>query len=160
MIEKLTPEQEALLPVYRDKWLKIGLSCEPLDPEKAKAAAILAYKKAGLEPPRIFVCCQSPFSGVIAATILKRASVGDSVGASVRDSVWDSVWASVGAYTGSFFNLPREAWKYTENIKTNGYPFQPCVDLWERGLVPSFDGEVWRLHSGPNAKVIWEGETE
>ena len=84
-------------------------------------------------------------------------SVGDSVWASVGDSVRDSVWASVRAYTGSFFILPRDAWKYTENIKTNEYPFLPLVKLWEMGLVPSFDGKIWRLHGGSDAKVLWEG---
>jgi len=24
------------------------------------------------------------------------------------------------------------------------------------GLVPSFDGKVWRLHSGKDAKIIYE----
>ena len=70
----------------------------------------------------------------------------------------DSVWASVGAYTGSFFILPRDAWKYTENIKTEGYPFQCLVTLWEQGLVTSFDGKKWRLHGGKDAKILWEGE--
>ena len=107
-----------------------------------------------------------------------RASVWDSVSASVGDSVWtsvwtsvwasmrdgmgDSVWASVGdsvgAYIGSFFNLPRSAWKYTENIKIETYPFQPVVDLWMMGLVPSLDGKTWRLHGGKNGKVLWEGD--
>ena len=92
------------------------------------------------------------------------ASVGDSVWpsvwasvrASVGDSVRDSVWASVRAYTGSFFILPRDAWKYTENIKTNEYPFLPLVKLWEMGLVPSFDGKIWRLHGGKDAAILWE----
>ena len=102
------------------------------------------------------------------------ASVGDSVwasvGASVGASVWDSVWASVGAsvwasvgdsvwaYTGSFLVLPRKAWKYTENIEGDDYPFEPCAYLWESGLVPSFDGKKWRLHGGKDAKIVWEGE--
>jgi len=30
------------------------------------------------------------------------------------------------------------------------------VKLWEMGLVPSFDGKVWRLHGGKNAKVLFE----
>ena len=112
-------------------------------------------------------------------------SVGDSFGASVRDSVWDSVWASVGdsfvdsfgasvgdsvwasvmasvgasvwAYNGTFFIIPRSYWKYTENIPGEGYPFQPAVTLWEMGLVPSFDGRTWRLHGGPDGRVLWEG---
>ncbi|MBU2685649.1 MAG: hypothetical protein KKF27_20600, partial [Gammaproteobacteria bacterium] len=92
-------------------------------------------------------------------------SVWDSVGDSVRDGVWTIVWASVGtsvwdsvwAYIGSFFNLPRSVWKYTEKIKGTVYPFQPAVDLWMMGLVPSFDGEKWRLRGNKDGKVLWEG---
>jgi hypothetical protein len=82
-----------------------------------------------------------------------RASVVDSVWASVWDSVWDSVWA----YIGTFFLLKRSAWKYTGKINCEGYPFQPAVTLWELGLVPSFDGRTWRLHGGPDGRVLWEG---
>ena len=93
-----------------------------------------------------------------------RASVRDSVWASVRDSVrasvWDSVWASVYCYIGSFFILPREAWQYTKNIQTSGYPFESFVKLWELGLVPSFDGKIWRLNGGPNATILWQGTIE
>jgi len=89
-----------------------------------------------------------------------RASVRDSVRASVRDSVWDSVrvsvWDSVWGYEGSLYKLKRNEWKYTEKIKTKGYPYQCLVKLWKQGLVPSFDGTTWRLHSGKNAKVIFE----
>jgi hypothetical protein len=67
------------------------------------------------------------------------------------------VGASVWDYSGSFFKLPRKSWLYTDKIKTKGYPFQPAVDLWEMGLVPSFDGKKWRLHGGPDAKILWEG---
>jgi len=89
-----------------------------------------------------------------------RASVWASVGASVWDSmgasVWDSVCDSVRAYIGSFFKLPRTSWKYTEKIKTKGYPFASSPKLWEIGLVSSFDGKVWRLHGGKDGKVLFE----
>ncbi len=89
-----------------------------------------------------------------------RASVGDSVWDSVGDSVWDSVrasvWDSVRASVGSLFYLSRSQWKYTEKIKTKGYPFQCLVDLWNQGLVPSFDGEYYRLHSGKKAKIVFK----
>jgi hypothetical protein len=77
--------------------------------------------------------------------ILVSASVWASVWASVRDSVW--------AYISSFFNL--QEWKYSEH-KPGENPFQPGIDLWNRGLVPSFDGKTWRLH-GKDGMIIWEG---
>ncbi len=87
------------------------------------------------------------------------ASVWDSVGASLRASVRDSVGASIVAYIGSLFSNIKE-WKYTEKLKYEGYPFQCCVDLWKRGFAPSFDGKVWRLHSGKDAKIVYEIKKE
>ena len=91
-------------------------------------------------------------------------SVGSSVGSSVRDLVLDSVrdlvgasvWASVmasagdsvGTYIGSFFAI---------NYK---YNFSSVANLWNAGLVPSFDGNVWRLHSGKKADVVYEWTPE
>ena len=85
-----------------------------------------------------------------------RASVGASVWASARDLVGDSVWASVWADASSYFNIPK--WKYIEH-KQGINPYQPCIDLWNKGLVPSFDGKVWRLH-GHEGKIVFEIEKE
>ena len=76
-----------------------------------------------------------------------KTSVWDSIKTSVEASVWNSVGASVEAYASSFFNIE---YKEGEN------PFLPAIDLWEKGLVPSFDREKWRLH-GANG-VVWEGK--
>jgi len=89
-------------------------------------------------------------------------SVRASVGASVWNSVWYSVWTSVEAslqgsvyaYISSLFpNIKK--WKYIEH-KEGVNPFQSSIDLWHMGLVPSFDGEVWRLHKGKKAEVVLE----
>jgi hypothetical protein len=37
-------------------------------------------------------------------------------------------------------------------------PFQPGIDLWRSGFIPSFDGTTWRLHQGKNAKIVYEME--
>ena len=75
-------------------------------------------------------------------------SVRDSVGASVWNSVWDSVvdsvMDSVRDYALSFFAIDFE------------HDFSSAVKLWESGLVPSFEGKTWRLHSGKNADVVYE----
>ena len=57
------------------------------------------------------------------------------------------------AYTSSYFNIKQ--WEYVEH-KKGANPFQSAIDLWERGLVPSFDGKLWRLH-GKDGKILWGG---
>jgi hypothetical protein len=56
LIENLTPEQEALIPVYREKWRAIALSTERIDREKAAEAVKAAYAAIdfGYEEPEIF----------------------------------------------------------------------------------------------------------
>lgn len=85
-------------------------------------------------------------------------SVGDSVWdsvwtsawRSVRRSVWDSAWDSAQAYAGSFFSIDNDQFEF------DGYPFQCLVDLWEMGIVPSFDGETWKLHAREDAAVVYK----
>jgi len=83
-------------------------------------------------------------------------SVGDSVWNSVGDSVWDSVWNSVG---DSVWDSVRDSvWAYTSsffNIEDYGHDFSSCVKLWEKGLMPSYDGKTWCLH-GKNGWVVYE----
>ena len=61
---------------------------------------------------------------------------------------WDSVGDSVGAYISSFLDVEYK------------FDCSSAVKLWESGLVPSFDGTTWRLHSGGNADVVFEWKPE
>jgi hypothetical protein len=85
-------------------------------------------------------------------------SVWVSIRDSIRDSIWDSVWDSVRdsaeAYISSFYPGIK-TWKHFDHPEGEN-PFQPCIDLWHRGFVPSFDGKIWRLHAGENAEIVWE----
>jgi len=101
-----------------------------------------------------------------------RASVGDSVLDSVRASAWASAWASVGdsvrASVGDSVRAPvfdsvlASAWAYFSTFFDIGFKvdFSPAIKLWKSGLVPSFDGTTWRLHSGENADVVFEWTPE
>lgn len=74
----------------------------------------------------------------------KWESVLSSVWSSVWSRVESSVWSSIYAYISTFIDT-----KYK-------FDFSPNNKLWESGIVPSFDGTTWRLHSGKNAKIIYE----
>ena len=118
-----------------------------------------------IHPPKITETEINILRRWVAVRVSVRDSVRDSIENSAWDSVWDSVWASVRdsawdsiwAYIGWIFSPVIKKWKYIKH-KEGIYPFQPAVDLWKLGLVPSFDGELWRLHGGKNTKILWEGK--
>lgn len=60
IINELTSDQEAKLPIYRDKWFNIGKTTGPVDFENAKKAMIKAYKLANLKEPTQFYIAKSP----------------------------------------------------------------------------------------------------
>jgi hypothetical protein len=59
----LSPEQTLLLKECQEKWLRIALSTEPIDHEKAREAVKQAYQVNGFTEPKIYVL-GSPFAGM------------------------------------------------------------------------------------------------
>lgn len=68
-INELTPEQEAKIPEYRERFLQIGLSTEPTNKEKAEAAIRRSYEYLHKSDPKMcvpnpeFVWADSPKLG-------------------------------------------------------------------------------------------------
>jgi hypothetical protein len=56
----LTPEQEALIPGYQEKWRQVYLSTQPIDRVKAAAAVKESYAVMGKKAPAEIVFCASP----------------------------------------------------------------------------------------------------
>ena len=108
-IEKLTPEQEALLPAFVDYGLQYGLNTSPCDRPKAEAAIRAHYAALNRPEPKLIIWLDSPHQGAIGAAMLAgtkfsgdqvRDQVWAQVGAQVGDQVWDQVWAQVGDQVG------------------------------------------------------------
>lgn len=80
--------------------------------------------------------------------INSNALKGEFKGAECYSAV-DAIYA----YISSFFCFKK--WR-----KTNGEsfvnPFQPCIDLWNMGVIPISNEKYWKLCSGENAEVIYE----
>ena len=100
-IEKLTPEQEAMFPVWRDKWIDIGLKTGETDWETFGVYMPICYQKAGLEFPKKVIRVSSPIVGAFASSIAnkilknKGKSVHDAVHGAVHDAVHDAVHGAV-----------------------------------------------------------------
>ena len=135
-VEQVTDEQIGWLKEWASVWALVGASVRDLVWSSVR----------DLVGASVWDSVGSSIWALVGASVrdLVLASVRDLVGASRWASVRDSVWALVGAYFSSFFAI---------NYK---YNFSSAVKLWEVGLVPSFDGKVWRLHSGKSADIVYE----
>ena len=103
-LETLTPQQEALIPVVKNEWIKLALlDGDEFDDEQARRSLEWLYALANKKKP-ITILVDSPLAMQYAANILahtKGAQVRDQVWDQVRDQVWaqveDQVWAQVEA---------------------------------------------------------------
>ena len=59
-VKKLTPAQEALIPVYQEKWRAIALSTGPINRSQAAETIKAAYAIIGKKVPEI-VFCDRPY---------------------------------------------------------------------------------------------------
>jgi hypothetical protein len=64
LIERLTPEQEALIPTYRKKWCKIALSTEPIDRQKTAEAINAVYTLIGQNKQPEILFFDSPLAAL------------------------------------------------------------------------------------------------
>jgi hypothetical protein len=78
-IETLTPEEEALISIVRDDWIKIGLATGPANRDAAQAAIADAHRMVGLEPPKTWMWLGSFKAGWIATAELSPLPVKDSL---------------------------------------------------------------------------------
>ena len=79
-LEKLTPEQEAMLPVKRDEWIAIGLNTERADRKMAEEGVRKAYATAGLTAPTRMIWVDNPLSGAYLQALVEEVEVeGDHV---------------------------------------------------------------------------------
>jgi len=86
MIEQLNKEQEDLLAVYRDKWLRIGLCTDRADWNTAKWISDYYYENIAKKKPVPIVIMPSPLSTWIAVCLLSSDKK------QVDSQVWSQVW--------------------------------------------------------------------
>jgi len=111
-IKKLTAEQEALIPVYREKWRLIALSTEPLDcaartlrdRQKATEAVKAAYAAIGFKEPEI-IFCDSP-NGALNTVGSQLSSqlceqLGSQLGSQLGTQLGSQLWSQLSRQLGS-----------------------------------------------------------
>ncbi len=100
-IEKLTGEQRAMMKPWADKWIKIGLSCEPANFELAEKGIRECYRLAGLDQPKIVIPVSSPLALRIAGPIAEYGVFLAKKQLNVRSSAVSAVRSAVDSEVGS-----------------------------------------------------------
>lgn len=141
-IEKLTPEQEAQLAVYRDKWIKQGLSTDRFNKEEAQQWSDYFYENICKKDKVPVIVAESPLSAWIIVNLFAFAEKGykfplknipasvrvlvrASVSASVRDSklidfIYPYLCGSFDANIWAFYNYCSEVLNVSyNNVKSN-----------------------------------------
>lgn len=86
MADRLTPEQEAILPIVRDEWYAHGLSTEPADRPEAERGIRMVYEHAKEALPKLFLWASSPLAGAYSVTALVDNKFGiDSIAYALPD---------------------------------------------------------------------------
>lgn len=126
LIDKLTPEQEAKIPEYRERFLKMGLDTKPANRPAAEAAIKEYYKFLKLPEPKI-IWELSPMAGARLAAKAVKYEKGrtDFVEAElratpttveeVRDQAYKASFGSLEAYYISFYSFVANELNYEKD---------------------------------------------
>ena len=96
-LEKLTTEQEALIPVIRDIWINQLYNLKDINVNQVTEGIEWLYSFCNLPKPRVIIC-ESLLEAQLTIHVMKQmakvaANVGDNVRDNVRANVGDNVRA-------------------------------------------------------------------
>jgi hypothetical protein len=104
VIDSLTPSQETLIPVYREKWREIALSTESINHQKATAAINAAYQIIGYLRPQI-IFCDSPHRALKQMERGERNEVTNRLDKKLRIELIEELAKQLGEKLRSDVNL-------------------------------------------------------
>ncbi len=136
MINTITPEQEAKIPEYLEKYNKIGTNTSPCDRARAEAAVSASYAYLKFTPPT-FVWADSPFQGArLAAQLAKGCQ--DVTEEEISDQRNKASFGSFEAYWVAFYDFVSEQLPVKHD---------PLIDIVKEivatcGVYWTFDGKV------------------
>ena len=95
MIETLTEEQEKLIPVYRDKWLEIGLNTDRIDPIEAERIIKSVYTKLlnNMVIPRVIIL-NDPIQAWEMVVELNKGTIG-TIDPKEKDIIINKIYSSI-----------------------------------------------------------------
>ena len=105
-LEKISPEQESRIPEWVEKWVKIGLSTEPADFDKAILAATKAYSLYGLDKPLVILRMGSPYAAVIGEILAYEILEKGSYSKTENNRIWNKFGGEIRNNINDLISYP------------------------------------------------------
>ena len=106
-LDTMTTEQEAQMLQYREEWMKLGHSTEPLDLVKVEEVAERLYGLIDKSKPQV-IHCQSPWQMAMTVAAFKE------IGKMEAPNLWSNLWSNLRS------NLESNLWSNLEsNLRSN-----------------------------------------
>ena len=96
MLTQLTPEQEALIPIIRDKWINIVLHQPTRSADIVTKNVQSLYTMCGLQGPNVILCTLRDFCDYIKSYAVRSAE-GSAEGYAARSAVYSAEGSAVGS---------------------------------------------------------------
>ena len=107
VIDKLTREEEAQIPLYLEKFRSYGVSTQPIDRASAEAAVTNLYAALSLKKPDKFIWVDSPRSLILTNVLLKdsqlRGQLRGQLGSQLEGQLQNLEWGNIDSYWISFY---------------------------------------------------------
>lgn len=152
MLDKLSDKQESMLSVYVDKWVKIGLSKNPVDFDKSVNLIKKHYVDCGLDVPNNFHLVDSP----IAALKLLKSKYDIDPKSVLNNTCYGNHDAGWLGYYDFFINetsvvLDEKIVNLIELAKICGwwYPYKDVVIIQKRPSLINFEDGLVQSTTGP-----------
>ncbi len=164
--KELTKEQEELIPIWREKWLNIGLSVEETNVAIAEEGVREAYKSVNLPVPDKIYWRESPQAGArLAASLLLDKPESEVTKAEAQEQIskachgqFDAAW--LGYYDYFLEVVKLDLHQICGQIKIAKsccwwWPFDEAVVLTKRPYALNRDPEG-RLHCEDGPAIAWK----
>lgn len=140
-IDKLTPEQEAMIPVYLNQCLEAGLSTEPVNRPLVEKLVVEVYEERGLTPPKRFHWGDSPY----AISMMQKEMSGAEAQVPLMRGGMDLDWLGFYGFLTEVLGLEWDGnlKPHLELARNSGWwmPFEEDVFLSDRPRVLKRDAE-------------------
>ena len=142
-ITELRPEQIAKFSEWAREWVKIGLSTQPADFDKATEAALRGYKLANLKRPMVILRMSSPYGACLGGMLVWSILRGmPKLKKQVESQVWSQVWSQVGQGRRSESQVESQVWSQVESQVRSQVESQVWSQVWSQ-VESQVESQVW-----------------